>query len=261
MVEGEVAKKDVIEAFLDDRRESEIVVAPEHVNVLNCISIKGLEFIKPILPEITPMYHKYRDQMETLAFAHDSDVHGHEHEARVLLLSLIIAHHLDLPMRDRKILAAAAIYHDTQRTNDDVDPTHGKAAKAYYQSFCPAPDPHVSFLCEYHCLPDEMGFKEIRNNRKLSKDRSRSQLLFDIFKDADALDRVRFGLRSVDLNQLRLPISKELSLVARICLEQIKVERSRGQKNAKSLLDRQIQQAVAKVPKLSASNPKEEKQR
>ncbi len=247
IVKGEVAKEDVIEAFLDDRGEEEIVVAPEHVKILDRIPIKGAEFIKPILPEIAPMYRDYRDRMESLVFAQDSDVHGSGHEARVLLLSLIIAHYLGLPARDRKVLAAAAIFHDTQRTNDDVDSTHGKTAREYYQTVSTAPDPLVGFLCEYHCLPDEMAYQEIRNNRKLSKERSRSRLLLNVFKDADALDRVRFGLRGIDINQLRLPISKELSLAARICLEQVQVERSKVQANGKIPLDWQLRQAAARA--------------
>ena len=42
-------------------------------------------------------------------------------------------------------------------------------------------------------------------------------LLYKIFKDADGLDRIRLGgIREIDVNQLRLDVSKELTLVARI---------------------------------------------
>ena len=224
IVEAEIDKKDIIEAYLNDGAEKEIIVAPEHIRVLQEYEIKGLDFLTPILPTVAPMYHKYKDQMANLDFAQESYVHGYAHQARVLLMCLIIAEALDLPQSDRKTLATAAIYHDTQRVNDDVDLVHGKASKEYYISNTSKPDPVVAFLCEYHCLPDHAGRQEIMGNRQLSKNRTRSQLLFDIFKDADALDRVRFSLRDLDVNQLRLPISKELSLVARICLEQVKVQ-------------------------------------
>ena len=105
-----------------------------------------------------------------------------------------------------------------------MDPTHGKASKEYYISNVLRPSPLVAFLCEYHCLPDEDAYQEITRNRALSKNRKRAKLLYDIFKDADALDRVRFEIRDLNLNMLRLPVSKTLTLVARITLEQLKVD-------------------------------------
>ena len=43
-------------------------------------------------------------------------------------------------------------------------------------------------------------------------------LLYKILKDADALDRVRFGMRAVDVNYFRLPISPKLLPTAQTCL-------------------------------------------
>ena len=40
--------------------------------------------------------------------------------------------------------------------------------------------------------------------------KKRTWLLYQILKDADALDRVRFGIYDLDVNQLRLPISHKL---------------------------------------------------
>ena len=48
----------------------------------------------------------------------------------------------------------------------------------------------------------------------LSEEKTRARKLFDIFKDADGLDRVRFGWKSLDLNQLRYAESKTLPLFA-----------------------------------------------
>lgn len=245
IVEAEVAKQDIIDVFLDDLDEQEVVVRPSDVKILSKIPVRGVDFIKPILPEISPIYHKYMDQMKNLTFAQDSSEHGLDHQARVLLLSLTISHLLDLPMHDKKILATAAIFHDTHRTNDDVDPTHGQASKEYYDSCVDSPDPLVQFLCKYHCLPDHVAYEEIMNNRKLSKHRNKAKLLFDVFKDADALDRVRFGLRDLDLNQLRLPVSKELSLVSRLFLREVKV--SSKPRTHKSSLASKIQSASTRT--------------
>ena len=247
IVEAEISKNDIIDLFLDSD-EQEIIVNPKDVKVLHKTSVRGVDFIAPILPEIAPMYHDYLDKLENLHFAQSSEAHGPEHEARVLLLSLILSHLHNLPVRDRKVLATAAIYHDIQRVNDIDNSSHGRASREYYQTTTHAPDPLVSFLCEYHCLPDEEGYREIHNNRVLSKNRTRSKLLYDLFKDADALDRVRFGFKALDLHQLRSSVSKELSLVARLCLDQVKYPVKT--KSMKSSLSTQINSASlrAKVP-------------
>lgn len=241
IVEAEVPKEDIIDAFLDDRNEQEIFVHPDNVKVRKETPIHGIEFIEDVLPTVVPMYLQYEEQLMNLDFAQTSDEHGPEHEARVMLLSLVIAEHLDLPLRDRRALATAAIFHDTQRVNDIDDSVHGKAGSDYYRAVTANPDPIVEFLCEYHCRPDSEGYREIMNNRKLSKSRTRSKLLLDIFKDADGLERARFGIKAIDLNQIRLPISKELSLVARLFKEQVKVRSP--QKQAHPSLSAQIQSA------------------
>lgn len=223
IAEAEVDKKDIFEAFLNNRGEQEICVHPKDITVVQAFPIQGLGFVEDVLPKIAPMYHEYLNKLEKIPFTQDSADHGVGHEARVLLNALTIAHCLDLPLRDRRILAEAAIYHDTRRINDIDDSVHGKASKDYYHERTASPDPLVEFLCEYHCLPDEQGYDAILHDRKLGKSRSRSKLLIDIFKDADALDRVRFGIRDLDLNQLRVPVSKELTLAARLYLEHVKV--------------------------------------
>lgn len=82
-------------------------------------------------------------------------------------------------------------------------------------------DPLVEFIIEYHCRPDEEGYQAIQNTRELSKRRTKSRQLFDIFKDADALDRVRFGLQDLDINQLRTPEAKLLPLFAHVSVRMI----------------------------------------
>ena len=47
--------------------------------------------------------------------------------------------------------------------------------------------------------------------------------LLHVFKDADALDRVRFKIQDVDLNQMRLEISKTMVLVARLVFQNLKI--------------------------------------
>lgn len=224
IVGATVKKSDIIDAFLDDRSEEEIIVDPKNITVVKEIPVHGIDFLKEVLPKVNPIYHEYRDKLYDLRFSQKSSIHGKEHEARVLILTQIISYMLDLPIYERKILATAAIYHDTKRINDDVDECHGKCSRDYYHRDVVAPNYLVEFLCEYHCLPDERGYAEIQNNKKLKRNRSLATRLLQVFKDADGLDRLRLGsIRELDLNQLRLDVSKELTLVARMCLEQIKV--------------------------------------
>lgn len=222
IVEAQVNKADIIDAFLDDRDEQEIVVDPANLRIINEAPVHGLGLLKTVLPKVTPIYHEYMDEMDYLDFAMDSDYHGKPHQARVLLLTQIISELMDLPLYERRLLAAAAIYHDTKRVHDDDDEVHGTLAAEYYHGNEENPSPIVEFLCKYHCLPDEQGYAEIKANKKLRRNQSMVTRLYQIIKDADALDRVRFEIKDLDLNQLRLPVSKELTLVARICLEQVK---------------------------------------
>ena len=225
IAKGTVKKKDIIECLFNKGDEKEILVDPSSVSIDEVIPVRGLDLLERLLPTVSPLYHEYRNQLYNLDFNHPSSIHGWDHEARVLLLCLIISELLNLPASDKKILATAAIYHDTRRTHDWVEPGHGAASSAYYHEHVKNPDPIVEFLCEYHCRPDEEGYEEIKRNRKLSTNRSRVTRLFQIFKDADGLERIRLGnLRvEMDLNQYRLPVTRELTLIAKLCYEHIEV--------------------------------------
>lgn len=223
IITARVNKNKVVDCFIKDSNEKEVIIRPADIEIVEITTLKGIGELDDIFPAVIDTYKDYRERLHNLEFAQDSRVHGKEHTARVLLLSLILSELLNLPQADRKTLATAAIYHDTKRVNDNIDLEHGYHSSQYYQSHVKQPDPLVSFLIEYHCRPDDEGYEEIIRNRVLSKNRTKTQFLFNIFKDADALDRVRFGLQDLDLNQLRLSESKSLLLIARICLEQIKI--------------------------------------
>lgn len=225
IVEGLIDIHEVID-YLDDRNEREIVCYPENVQITSVTEIKGIEFLNFVLPEIQDIYHEHREILDDVyRYIDDSTFHDKAHSARIMLLSMIIAEMLGLPEHDKKVLAIAACYHDAGRTNDEVDTEHGAIAKDMYNEDEYKPIPIVEFLIEYHCKDDEEGYHKIRNTRGLSKQRERAFRLYKIFKDADALDRVRFGniKGDLDLNMLRLEESKQLTLVARLLKENIKV--------------------------------------
>jgi len=218
------APKSKVIYFESDGNEQEVVVAPGDVSICDTIELKGLTDCEEIISQIAEKYNEYMDMLDELDFSQEPTVHGRAHAARVLLLALTISYYLGLSDEDLDVLGMAAIYHDTCRENDKEDAEHGHDAMLYYQCSSDLVDPLVEFLIEYHCRPDKDGYWRIRADQQLSKEAYRAELLFNIFKDADALDRVRFGLRNLDMNQLRLPISKTLPIVANIYLRQIKVD-------------------------------------
>lgn len=219
IVRARIGRNDVIDFFPQQRSEREIIVDPASASffVENIIDVKGLSYLDKMFPIVTPTFHRYREKLYRLDFAQKSREHGIEHEARVLLMCLILAHELKLPKKDVDVLCTAALYHDVRRDNDGVDERHGAMGRAYYEKTVSNPNPIVGFLCEFHCLPDEVGEKAGKEFRE------EGIRLLHIFKDADALDRVRFGIQDVDLNQMRLEVSKTMVLVARLCLQHLQV--------------------------------------
>lgn len=214
-------EKDKIIEYLDNG-ESEVWVDYLDINLKDRWKIHGLKYLEENLPKITTQYLYYKDYLNDIPFTVESNVHGRLHTLRVLLWVLMLSEQLNLPQEDRRILATAALYHDTGRMHDGEDNEHGAKSVQIYEDTEGQIEDSVSFLIKYHCLPDEEGFKEIEENPKLSCDAERNRVRLRVFKDADGLDRVRLGLREIDLTQLRLPISKKLVKAARICLEQVK---------------------------------------
>lgn len=180
----------------------------------------GIEFLNKNVQSILKLYHSYRDKIE-YDFDFPENSHDEKHTKRVLLLALLIGNYMKLPKARLRELAEAAIYHDLGRINDEIDNEHGKRSKELYLMDAEKPKRIVEFLIEYHCTPDADGYAAIDKLPWLSKDKKTSIMLYNILKDADALDRVRFGIKALDVKQLRLDISKELVLVAKLMLHGI----------------------------------------
>ena len=142
-------------------------------------------------------------------FRHASKVHGQSHVARVMVhaLRLIEATGWD----DESARLWAAVYlHDLERTHDGRCHKHGVDAVARWRTqealrlhifsagIDQADREPVELAVELHCQPDsEMPPKDHEYWR-----------LIALLKDADGLDRVRFG--DLDPKYLRLPESKQM---------------------------------------------------
>ena len=214
---AEVDKKDIIDYF---DNESECIILPENIRIIDQIHIKGLDYIEDMLPKVIKAYHDYRELITDYAEFNMEGDHGEIHSARVLLNCLFIAKEMNLTGHETDILAIASVFHDTMRDNNGEDIKHGEASAEYYKKYAQEHPALINYekvieqIIKYHCLPDEMGRSEI-NKRYLK--------LFDIFKDADALDRVRFGIRDLDMNQLRTPEAKSMTMVADILRQELKL--------------------------------------
>ena len=226
IVTATVNKSDVIE-FISDRGEKEVLVRYTDLNIVGTTELYGLETLNQLIPAVNPRYHKFKEELYTIPFDNESEIHGRLHSARVLIHTLFLSKLKCLSVADRNVLCNAALWHDTGRKNDNYCEEHGYSGYINYKDDCMGasekPNDIVSFLIKYHSRPDADGYKEIATNPVLNVQKERVTLLYDIFKDADALDRVRLGIRALDVNQLRCPESHNLTLVARICLEQMKL--------------------------------------
>ncbi|TWE09182.1 hypothetical protein FB550_1011214 [Neobacillus bataviensis] len=126
------------------------------------------------------------------------------HCARVLLLALLIGNQKVLSEEEMDTLGMAAVFHDSRRLDDGIDKGHGGRAAEYYKDYCRAHDlPYdekTYYITYYHDQDDSLGLSEIAKFPSLSE---RAVLLYQIFKDADALDRFRLGPDALNVNFLR----------------------------------------------------------
>ncbi len=134
----------------------------------------------------------------------DSEWHTITHCARVLLLALFIGHQKGLSDEEMDALGMAAIFHDSRRLDDGIDKGHGGRAAEYYKDYCREHDlpydEQTYYITYYHDQDDSLGLSEIAKSPSLSE---RALLLYQIFKDADALDRFRLGPDALNVNFLR----------------------------------------------------------
>lgn len=108
------------------------------------------------------------------------------------------------------------MYHDVGRINEDVDDLHGAASAKIYEKEVSAPDTITSFLVQYHCIDDNISMQAMKSLG--FKAEEKVKLLYNILKDADALDRTRFGMKDVDPTYFRLPVSIQLLPTAQLCV-------------------------------------------
>ena len=150
--------------------------------------------------------------------------HLKPHWCRVLALSLKIADEEGLGEADTEALCMAAAFHDTRRRNAWPDQGHGERAAAYYREFCTNRglpfDERVALIMAWHDRDDDEGNAamaawETAHPEACEEGRVALSDLYQMFKDADGLDRVRLPLAGFDESFLRRDCSKRLVPYAR----------------------------------------------
>lgn len=167
-------------------------------------------------PDYQPIKKKYERWFQYMErnidfWLPESELHTKNHSARVLILALLIGHRKELSDAEQDALGMAAIFHDSRRLNDGIDKGHGGRAAEYYKNYCREHalpyDELTYYITYYHDQDDSLGLSEIK---KASISSERAVLLYQIFKDADALDRFRLGPDGLDVDFLRTEEARQL---------------------------------------------------
>lgn len=225
IITAHVSKCDIIEYFPNDE-EKEVLVPPAAVKDRKVDTLYGINALTDKIQAFYPLYQRYRSRISVLYDDYgraNDDEHDAEHTLRVLFdaLLLVQVQGIDLTKRESHQLCDAILYHDIGRTNDDVDDSHGAKSKDIYYDAAPECNSATAFLIEYHCLDDRKALKALKASN--IRDKERVWLLYTILKDADALDRVRFGMRAVDPKYFRNEMAHKLLPTAQSCVGQLKL--------------------------------------
>ncbi|MDO4555834.1 MAG: hypothetical protein Q4B70_11900 [Lachnospiraceae bacterium] len=175
------------------------------------------EFLKNLseCEEIKNQYDFWLDFMEEKVtfWLKNSEKHTKLHCARVMLYALLIGMQKKLPEDELEVLAQACAFHDSRRQDDWLDTGHGKRAAEYYENYCKENpeqiryDKRTKLIMEYHDRDDSEGIKIFNARTNKLND---GILLYQIFKDADGLDRFRLAEDALDVKMLRTKEAVEM---------------------------------------------------
>lgn len=216
-----VKKEDIIEYISSDTTiggEEEFLVVPGKITIQQekkLFTANSDEIIDNMNKTLST-FQTYKRKLKSLyqKYGRKSSCHDTLHSLRVLFLSLMLGVHEELSKSEMKQLAEASIYHDIGRVSDDANTTHGKKSADIYRKDS-GYDKVVSFIVTYHCIDDATA-KAALEKAFTPKSRDKVWKLYEILKDADALDRVRFGISvdsasdGLDIRYLRSDYSKRM---------------------------------------------------
>lgn len=218
--------------------ENEVIVRPGTITEFHYEDMipATKEYIPALLAPALLEFIQYGRQAQKLGYQEENIFHFHglKHILRVLLLSLVYFYNAGDPLSaaDKRILIYFSLLHDIGRVNDDKDDCHGEKSVALIHSKglrlkdLPMGKKEyriAELLIRYHCRDDSMGEKAILSAPGLSqKEKAHAIHLYQICKDMDGLDRVRFN--GLDYRQLRTDYGRRLPLMAGALLKESLIE-------------------------------------
>ncbi len=220
IMKAKVRKLDILE-IINDRNEHEVLVNPSSLYDVDIIYLKSAHDAeaKEIMIKINEDMQEIRQLISKTCARNVNGDHDATHMYRVTFLALYIAF---LRGNEKEIvdpIKYAAALHDIERTNDNEDTVHGfksvKKARTLYSKIYS--NELVQFIMGYHAKDDSDYFEYITKNVPENE----KEIYFEcikIMKDADALDRVRFGVKDLDMNYLRTEEAKVMTLIAQQAL-------------------------------------------
>ena len=213
---AEANREDIL--CLGHESEQEILLLPEHVQVLEIDWLYDKNFLKNGITKYYPLFEVYREDFIGI----ELETHGMMHAMRTMLLSELIyeaRHPGETLQMNHQILAIASIYHDNSRKNTNRA-FHSRASadnvmQSEYHKALTVKD--VEFLISFH-EADHRDLEWHLGQLPVEKQETVREL-FQILQDADALDCVRFGYcseNSLDVEQLWLKESRQMILVSQM---------------------------------------------
>lgn len=147
-------------------------------------------------------YNTYASQLDSAWFFSPDGIHGLAHIKRVLVHVLLLSNELGLSQSDTDLLCYSAIYHDIGRINDHYYEAHGRdSCNKIIRLRLPIPKDDeerniLFFIIFSHCVEDEDAARYLACHDII--DSQRAMALLKVFKDCDALDRVRVDHLNLD---------------------------------------------------------------
>lgn len=227
---GKLYRKDVLEYFPadgDEGAEAEIITIPGKVKDVctEYLLDADSEDVLRLAVGFMERYTFWRDETARLHEDADNSLDAHDalHAVRVLFLSMVLGAHEKLRPEEMEALCAAAVYHDIGRTHDGDELDHGRAGAEYYHNEATDVSPIAEAVIELHCAEKEAAEQELAR-RFFGRDLEAAQKILRVLEDADALDRVRFGLfgmgsrDGLDVRRLQCDFARKLVPLAMQCL-------------------------------------------
>lgn len=165
------------------------------------------------------MFPLFRDSMNTLneQMLYQSHIHGRDHIERVAFHAFVICVLEKLSLAETQLCLEGAKYHDIGRLNDSADPLHGLiGARRYFLSndiekISDETAQIIAFIIAAHSLDDSVSYEVFANLFSIPEEKyAMCKKLLDIVKDADALDRFRLSVHSLNPRFLRTESAKSM---------------------------------------------------